>query len=170
MGRARAVQRRAGLHQPRPAPRLPWRAPRHVLLAQWSAARPERSVPVQRAHGAAPHARVRHRTAARHGHARRDAPAGAPPARSCAARPMADRAGSRVRDLQCRDGGMAPAAVLNYALAHHPMHIVQHLMFLAASVIMWWPILSPLPELPRLSYPGQMLYLFLLSIPMAIVA
>ena len=58
----------------------------------------------------------------------------------------------------------------NYALSHHPVHIVQHLMFLAASVIMWWPILSPLPELPRLSYPGQMLYLFLMSIPMAIVS
>jgi putative membrane protein len=58
----------------------------------------------------------------------------------------------------------------NYALAHHPVHIVQHLMFLAASVVMWWPILSPLPELPRLSYPGQMLYLFLMSIPMAIVS
>ncbi|HXT16979.1 MAG TPA: cytochrome c oxidase assembly protein [Gemmatimonadaceae bacterium] len=58
----------------------------------------------------------------------------------------------------------------NYALAHHDIHIVQHLMFLAASVIMWWPVLSPLPELPRLSYPGQMLYLFLLTIPMAIVA
>jgi len=58
----------------------------------------------------------------------------------------------------------------NYALAHHPVHIVQHLMFLAASVVMWWPILSPLPELPRLSFPGQMLYLFLMSIPMAIVS
>lgn len=58
----------------------------------------------------------------------------------------------------------------NYALSHHPVHIGQHLMFLAASVIMWWPILSPLPELPRLSYPGQMLYLFLMSIPMAIVS
>jgi len=58
----------------------------------------------------------------------------------------------------------------NYALAHHPVHIVQHLMFLVASVLMWWPILSPLPELPRLSYPGQMLYLFLMSIPMAIVS
>ena len=58
----------------------------------------------------------------------------------------------------------------NYALAHHPVHILQHLMFLAASVIMWWPVLSPLPELPRLNYPGQMLYLFLLSIPMAIVS
>jgi putative membrane protein len=58
----------------------------------------------------------------------------------------------------------------NYALAHHPVHIGQHLMFLVASVLMWWPVLSPLPELPRLSFPGQMLYLFLLSIPMAIVA
>lgn len=58
----------------------------------------------------------------------------------------------------------------NYALAHHPVHIVQHLMFLAASVLMWWPVLSPLPELPRLNYPGQMLYLFLLTIPMAIVS
>lgn len=58
----------------------------------------------------------------------------------------------------------------NYALAHHPVHIIQHLMFLVASVLMWWPVLSPLPELPRLSYPLQMLYLFLLSIPMAIIS
>jgi len=58
----------------------------------------------------------------------------------------------------------------NFALAHHPVHIVQHLMFLAASVLMWWPVLSPVPELPRLSYPGQMLYLFLMSIPMAIIS
>src|SRR5437763_12054989 len=58
----------------------------------------------------------------------------------------------------------------NLAMAHHPVHIVQHLMFLVASVLMWWPILSPLPELPRLAYPLQMLYLFLMSIPMSIVA
>jgi len=58
----------------------------------------------------------------------------------------------------------------NYALAHHPVHIVQHLMFLVASVLMWWPLLSPLPELPRLSYPLQMLYCFLMTIPMSVVA
>jgi putative membrane protein len=58
----------------------------------------------------------------------------------------------------------------NYALAHHPVHITQHLLILTASVLMWWPVLSPLPELPRLNYPGQMLYLFLITIPMAIVA
>ena len=36
--------------------------------------------------------------------------------------------------------------------------------------MMWWPVLSPLPELPRLSYPVQMLYLFLMTLPMSIVA
>src|SRR5258708_12256265 len=58
----------------------------------------------------------------------------------------------------------------NAAMANHPLHIVQHLILLAASVIMWWPVLSPMPELPRLSYPGQMLYLFLMTIPMALVS
>lgn len=58
----------------------------------------------------------------------------------------------------------------NLAMAHHEIHIVQHLMFMAASVMLWWPILSPLPELPRLSYPMQMLYLFLTTIPMSIIA
>ena len=56
------------------------------------------------------------------------------------------------------------------AMAHHPVHIVQHLCFMAGATLMWWPVLSPLPELPRLSYPAQMLYLFLLTIPMSIVA
>lgn len=58
----------------------------------------------------------------------------------------------------------------NTAMAHHNVHIIQHLMFLVAAVLMWWPVLSPLPELPRLNYPGQMLYLFLMTIPMSIVA
>ncbi len=58
----------------------------------------------------------------------------------------------------------------NFALAHHAVHIGQHLMFLVAAVLMWWPLLSPLPELPRLSYPLQMLYCFLMTIPMSLVA
>lgn len=58
----------------------------------------------------------------------------------------------------------------NTAMAYHEVHIVQHLTFMAASVLMWWPFLSPLPELPRLAYPGQMLYCFLMVIPMSIVA
>ena len=58
----------------------------------------------------------------------------------------------------------------NLAMAHHAVHILQHLMFMSAAVLMWWPFLSPLPELPRLAYPGQMLYCFLMSIPMSIVS
>ena len=58
----------------------------------------------------------------------------------------------------------------NSAMYYHSLHIVQHLMFLVAAVIMWWPLLSPLPELPRLSYPGQMLYSFLMTLPMTIIS
>jgi putative membrane protein len=58
----------------------------------------------------------------------------------------------------------------NSAMFYHEVHILQHLMFLAASVIMWWPMLSPLPELPRLSYPGQMLYSFLMTLPMTVIS
>jgi putative membrane protein len=56
------------------------------------------------------------------------------------------------------------------AMAHHPVHIVQHLCFMVAATLMWWPVVSPLPELPRLSYPGQILYLFLMTIPMSLIA
>jgi putative membrane protein len=55
------------------------------------------------------------------------------------------------------------------ALRHHGLHIVQHLVFMATSVLMWWPVLSPVAELPRISYPAQMGYLFLLGIPMSVV-
>src|SRR5215210_3260166 len=58
----------------------------------------------------------------------------------------------------------------NAAMANHNLHILEHLMFLAAAVLMWWPLMSQLPELPRLAYPGQMLYSFLMSIPMSIIA
>jgi putative membrane protein len=61
-------------------------------------------------------------------------------------------------------------ALYNLALLHHNVHILQHLTFLVASVLMWWPFMSSLPELPRLSYPGQMLYCFLMTLPMSVVA
>ena len=58
----------------------------------------------------------------------------------------------------------------NQAMASHEIHIVQHLFFMVTAVMLWWPILSQMPELPRLSYPMQMLYLFLATLPMAVVA
>jgi putative membrane protein len=61
-------------------------------------------------------------------------------------------------------------ALYNTALAYHPVHITQHLMFIVSSLLMWWPLMSPLPELPRASYPLQMLYCFVMVIPMSIVS
>jgi len=58
----------------------------------------------------------------------------------------------------------------NLALAQHPIHIVQHLTFIVASVFMWWPLTSPLPEFPRSSYPMQILYCFIMTIPMSVIA
>ena len=61
-------------------------------------------------------------------------------------------------------------AFYNAAVADHRIHILQHLMMMTGAVLLWWPVLSQLPELPRLSCPMQMLYLFLTTLPMAVVA
>jgi putative membrane protein len=58
----------------------------------------------------------------------------------------------------------------NLAMANHDVHIVEHLMFMASAVLMWWPLTSQMPELPRLAYPWQMFYCFIMTIPMSIVA
>src|SRR5213595_1976869 len=54
------------------------------------------------------------------------------------------------------------------ALRDHNLHIAQHLVFLTTAVIMWWPVLSPVPDLPRASYGTQLLYLFALGLPMSL--
>jgi putative membrane protein len=51
------------------------------------------------------------------------------------------------------------------ALESEPIHIFEHLTFMATAVLTWWPVLSPSPLLPRISLPAQSLYLFLQSIP-----
>ncbi len=58
----------------------------------------------------------------------------------------------------------------NAAMANHNIHIAEHLMFMASAVLLWWPFMSQMPELPRLAYPGQLLYCFLSTIPMSVVA
>jgi putative membrane protein len=55
-------------------------------------------------------------------------------------------------------------AVVDLSLTNHLFHLVTHAALTGAALVMWWPVLSPLPELPRLSYPAQMLYLFLQTI------
>lgn len=54
-------------------------------------------------------------------------------------------------------------------LRSETIHIAEHLMFIATGILNWWPVLSPLDELPRLSSPVQILYLFLDSVPMTIL-
>ncbi|MBI1725991.1 MAG: cytochrome c oxidase assembly protein [Candidatus Rokubacteria bacterium] len=58
----------------------------------------------------------------------------------------------------------------NLAMDHHGVHIVQHLMIMVVSVILWWPVMSPSHELPRAAYPVQMLYLFVVGLPMVVVS
>lgn len=56
---------------------------------------------------------------------------------------------------------------VNYdrSLNDSTVHAIQHVMFISAATLTWWPIFSPLDELPRLPDPLQLLYLFLASIP-----
>ena len=60
-------------------------------------------------------------------------------------------------------------ALYNQSMTNHGVHIAEHILFIGVSVLMWWPIASNMPELPRISYPLQMGYLFLLSVAQIIV-
>lgn len=55
-------------------------------------------------------------------------------------------------------------ALVDVIMRVHPLHLVSHLVLFGSSLVMWTPVVSPLLELPRLSYPGRMFYLFLQSI------
>src|SRR5918912_2705269 len=57
----------------------------------------------------------------------------------------------------------------NFALENELAHAAEHLVFLATAFGLWWPLLSPLPELPRLPYALQMLYVIAQTIPGALV-
>ena len=60
-------------------------------------------------------------------------------------------------------------ALYNVSMTNHGVHIGEHLLFIGAAVLLWWPLVSTMPELPRLTYPLQMIYLFMLSIAQIIV-
>lgn len=58
----------------------------------------------------------------------------------------------------------------DWALRNEGPHFLMHAMWFGAGVLMWWAILSPTPELPRLPYPLQMGYLFVQSLVPAVMA
>ena len=49
-------------------------------------------------------------------------------------------------------------------LRNHPLHFVAHALLLVSAVLMWLPVVSPVPEIPRVRPPLQMLYLFLQTV------
>ncbi len=56
------------------------------------------------------------------------------------------------------------------ALEQHGLHILEHLMFIASAVMLWWPAVDPVPELSRIGPPMRLFYLFAVGIPMSVVA
>ncbi|HUQ63468.1 MAG TPA: cytochrome c oxidase assembly protein [Acidimicrobiales bacterium] len=54
--------------------------------------------------------------------------------------------------------------VVEATVEHHPLHFVAHAVLLVSAVLMWMPVLSPLPEIPRIKPLAQMLYLFLQTV------
>ncbi|HEX6398929.1 MAG TPA: cytochrome c oxidase assembly protein [Actinomycetota bacterium] len=60
--------------------------------------------------------------------------------------------------------------VVELSVGSELAHFGLHALLVGSAVVMWWPVLSPLPELPALAPPGQMLYLFLQSLAPTIPA
>jgi putative membrane protein len=54
--------------------------------------------------------------------------------------------------------------VVNEALDSGFVHFLVHVLLVVSSLIVWMPIVSPLPEIPRLAPVMQMLYLFAWSV------
>jgi len=60
--------------------------------------------------------------------------------------------------------------VVEASVGSEPVHFLLHVLIVASAVLMWWPVLSPLPERPALPPPGQLVYLFLQSLAPTIPA
>ena len=54
--------------------------------------------------------------------------------------------------------------IVDGTLENHPLHFVAHAVLLLSALLMWLPIVSPLPEVPQARPPTKMLYLFLQTI------
>ena len=49
-------------------------------------------------------------------------------------------------------------------------HFTLHVLLFGSAIVMWWPVMSPLVELPALAPPAQMMYLFAQSLAPTIPA
>ena len=56
------------------------------------------------------------------------------------------------------------SGAMEVILTHHWVHFLAHAALFLTASLMWWQVMSPLPEYPALSYPARILYLFLQSL------
>jgi putative membrane protein len=61
-------------------------------------------------------------------------------------------------------------AVVELSVRSEWSHFGLHVLLVLTALMMWWPVMSPLPEYPALPAPAQMLYLFLQSLAPTIPA
>jgi len=59
---------------------------------------------------------------------------------------------------------MHSPAVVAAMLGSPPVHLILHVAMMGTAVLMWWPVLGPIPDLPRLTPLMAMGYLFLQSL------
>jgi len=52
---------------------------------------------------------------------------------------------------------------------HNPLHMVMDALFISTAIIYWWPILSPVQAVPRISPLFGMLYMFMSAMPMMVI-
>ena len=55
-------------------------------------------------------------------------------------------------------------AVLEAMLSSEPVHFLFHMLLLLSATIMWWPVIGPISDLPKLEPPYAMGYLFVQSL------
>lgn len=60
-------------------------------------------------------------------------------------------------------------AAYELTLNNELIHFIEHMTFISTALLFWWPILSPVSDLPRLSYPFQVLYIFAAAIPSTVL-
>lgn len=60
-------------------------------------------------------------------------------------------------------------AFYNAALTAEPIHIIEHVMFFGVATLSWWPVFSPIDEIPRAHPLAQTAYLFFQALPATIL-
>jgi putative membrane protein len=60
--------------------------------------------------------------------------------------------------------------VVEASVGSEPLHFSLHVLIVSSAIVIWWAVMSPLPERPALPLPGQLLYLFLQSLAPTIPA